>query len=35
MLGDDIVVVDTSRTSVALREMLAALPALSVFAYLR
>lgn len=35
MQGDDIVVVGTSRNAVALREIVAALPALSVFAYLR
>ena len=33
--GDDVVVVGTSRNAVALREIVAALPALSVFAYLR
>lgn len=35
MQGDDIIVVGTSRNAVALREIVAALPALSVFAYLR
>ncbi|KQY92135.1 MULTISPECIES: polysaccharide biosynthesis/export family protein [unclassified Brevundimonas] len=32
--GDDIVIVDTSRLSVTLREILAALPGLAVFSYL-
>lgn len=32
--GDDIVVVDTSRLSAGMREVLAALPGLAVFAYL-
>jgi polysaccharide export outer membrane protein len=31
VLGDDIIVVDTSRMSVAMREIVAALPGLSVF----
>lgn len=35
MQGDDVVVVGTSRNAIALREIVAALPALSVFAYLR
>lgn len=33
IFGDDIVVVDTSRTSAVMREMLAALPGLAVFTY--
>ena len=33
VLGDDVVVVDTSRLSSALREVVGALPALSAFAY--
>ena len=35
VLGDDVVVVDTSRLNTALREVVAALPALSAFAYIR
>lgn len=35
MQGDDIIVVGTSRNRVRLREIVTALPALSVFAYLR
>jgi polysaccharide biosynthesis/export protein len=35
MQGDDIIIVGTSRNAVALREAVAVLPALSVFAYLR
>lgn len=35
MQGDDIIVIGTSRNAIALREIVAALPALSVFAYLR
>lgn len=34
ILGDDIVVVDTSRLSARMRDILAALPGLAVFAYL-
>jgi polysaccharide export outer membrane protein len=33
VLGDDVIVVDTSRLSSALREVVGALPALSAFAY--
>jgi len=33
MFGDDVIVVDTSRLSSALREVVGALPALSAFAY--
>lgn len=35
MQGDDIIIVDTSRLSVATRDILAALPGLAVFAYFR
>ncbi|MFN3557884.1 MAG: polysaccharide biosynthesis/export family protein [Brevundimonas sp.] len=34
ILGDDIIVVDTSNLQVALREIVAALPGLAVFAYM-
>lgn len=35
MLGDDVVVVDTSRLSARYRDIIEILPALSVFNYLR
>ena len=35
VLGDDIIVVDTSRLSAAMRDIIAALPALGVFGYYR
>jgi polysaccharide export outer membrane protein len=35
LMGDDVVVVDTSRLSAAMRDIIAALPALGVFGYYR
>lgn len=35
LLGDDVVVVDTSRLNAAMRDIIAALPALGVFGYYR